>query len=603
MTHYGHGHAPRSSSSRSRKPAKKKRQAPPTLVVGGAALLGLLILWGALVGWRVLGAKSDLDQATAQAETLKQALSDRDVQRAKSELGALQQSLESSDGKLDDLAVQAAAKIPFLGRNISSVRTVNTALLDIATDGLPPVVDKAASLGSDAFKPKDGTIDVSVVSDLAEPLQEAASVIEPANDQVQSLSTSGLVGPVANAVNQAKDKLSEAAGLTHKGALATKVLPEMLGANGARRYLLVFQNNAEIRSDGGLVGAWAELKVSKGKISLGVQGSGQELGDLPESATKLTAGERSLLTERIGWDLRDTVKTPDFARAAQLAANIVKKEKGVSVDGVISLDPVTLSYLLGATGSVQLEDGSELTGDNAVEQLLNKAYLNIPVPLQDAYFASAAQKIFSKVTSGSGDTSKLLDALNRATRERRILVWSGDDAVEKRLAGTPLVGSITDPSPAVGVYLNNYVSSKMDYYLRYNVVGTSQRCEGDVQTYDVAAHLRSVAPADAATLPAYIASNGDNAPAGTVGLDTLVLAPLGGQVQKVTVDGKKVATRRGELHGRPGVVVRVSLNPGARGVVKATIVSGKDQGGSTKLDVTPSVEPGNKSSTISSSCG
>ena len=602
MSHYGHGHAPRSGRSRSRKPVKKKRRVSPAVAVSGLAVVGLLVLWGALVGWRVLGAKSDLDRATAQADDLKQALTDRDVKQAKVDLDALQESLEGSDGKLDDLAVKAAAKIPFLGKNIAAVRTVNTALLDIAADGLPPVVDRAAELGSEAFKPKGGTIDVTAVARLAKPLERADAVIGPANDRVQDLSTSGLLGPVASAVKQAQDKIGDAAGLTRQGALATEVLPRMLGENGTRRYLLLFQNNAEIRSDGGLVGAWAEIVASKGRITLGTQGSGQELGKLPTSATRLTSGEKSLLTSRIGSDLRDTVKVPDFARAAQLAANILKQGKGTTVDGVISIDPVTLSYLLGATGPVTLADGSRLDGSNAVEQLLNRAYLDIPVPLQDAYFASAAQKIFSKVTSGAGDTSNLLKALKRATEERRVLVWTKDSTVRRELADTPLVGSTSVPSPAVGFYLNNYVSSKMDFYLRYTVAGSSQCVDGR-QRYTIEGRLQSNAPADAATLPAYIASDGKNARPGTIGLDTLILAPSGGRISSVTVDGKKVSTRSGSLEGRPGVVVRVNLRPGQKGVVRAAIEGGRGQDRSTRLDVTPSVQPGDKSSTIASACG
>ena len=54
-------------------------------------------------------------------------------------------------------------------------------------------------------------------------------------------------------------------------------MPSMLGANGTRRYLLLVQNNAEIRPTGGIAGSFAILKADKGKLSMGKQGSIQDL--------------------------------------------------------------------------------------------------------------------------------------------------------------------------------------------------------------------------------------------------------------------------------------------------------------------------------------
>ena len=45
----------------------------------------------------------------------------------------------------------------------------------------------------------------------------------------------------------------------------------MLGSDGPRHYLLVVQNNAEIRSTGGLPGSFMILNAEDGKLSLGTQ--------------------------------------------------------------------------------------------------------------------------------------------------------------------------------------------------------------------------------------------------------------------------------------------------------------------------------------------
>ena len=76
------------------------------------------------------------------------------------------------------------------------------------------------------------------------------------------------------------------------------------------------------------------------------------------------------------------------------------RETGVDVSGVISLDPVSLSYLLEATGPVALPTGDVLTSENAVDLLLNGVYLRYADPRdQDAFFAAAAGSVFGALTS------------------------------------------------------------------------------------------------------------------------------------------------------------------------------------------------------------
>ena len=51
-------------------------------------------------------------------------------------------------------------------------------------------------------------------------------------------------------------------------AAGAKVVPKMLGGDGDRRYFLAFQTPAELRSNGGLIGNFAEITYQNGDISL-----------------------------------------------------------------------------------------------------------------------------------------------------------------------------------------------------------------------------------------------------------------------------------------------------------------------------------------------
>ncbi len=74
-----------------------------------------------------------------------------------------------------------------------------------------------------------------------------------------------------------------------------------------------------------------------------------------------------------------------------------------AVDGVLALDPVVLSYMLAATGPLEV-DGVTLAENTVVDELLSKVYLRLEQPAaQDAFFQRFAQSVFDLVSSGAAE--------------------------------------------------------------------------------------------------------------------------------------------------------------------------------------------------------
>src|SRR4029078_8331162 len=81
--------------------------------------------------------------------------------------------------------------------------------------------------------------------------------------------------------------------------LATKLPPPMRGADGKRTYLVMFQNNAEIRATGGLPGAFATLTADHGRLSLHSQGDATVLREDRKPVLPLRADELALFSSRL----------------------------------------------------------------------------------------------------------------------------------------------------------------------------------------------------------------------------------------------------------------------------------------------------------------
>jgi hypothetical protein len=282
-----------------------------------------------------------------------------------------------------------------------------------------------------------------------------------------------------------------------------------------------------------------------------------------------------------------------------------ERKTGEQLDGVLSMDPVALSYVLNATGPVKINEPPlkaiagglpvELTAKNVVPTLLSNVYSSIADPnMQDAYFAGVAQEIFSKISAGSGDTKKLIDGLARGASEGRVLLWSGTPGEEAVISGYPVAGSVAGRgiSPSqFGVYFNDGTGAKMDYHVKRTVQLLEQCPANGYSEVKVRITSTNTAPKDAATsLPEYVTGGGAfGVEAGSVQTNVIAYGPVQANVETAFVAGKKTGFASNRHSGRPVGSVTVLLAPGETSTVDFTF--GKIvQHAEPELSVTPTVQ-------------
>ncbi|MDT3316705.1 DUF4012 domain-containing protein [Microbacterium sp. KSW4-11] len=476
---------------------------------------------------------------------------------------------------------QGAEGVAWIGPQLAAVADVAAAVDDVVTGTARPIASVAVGFGAEAFVPVDGRIDTSAFAALADPATDAAGVAASARDDVAAIDRTPLVAPIADAVDQLGDALSQVAAGTDALARASTLLPSMLGAEGARNHMVLVQNNAEWRSLGGIVGATTFLRTDDGRITLTGQLSSGDADNYRTSVLDL--GEyATIYQDKPGRYLQNVTQVPDFSLSARLAQEFAARE-GREVSSVIAIDPVALSYLLEATGPVRLPTGDELTSTNVVKLLLSDVYARYDdTRQQDAFFAAAAASVFEALTAGDVDPAKLVAALGRAGSEHRLSLWSADDAEQKILAGTTLAGApprnSTDTA-RLGVYFNDGGGSKMDYYVRPDVQLQWTGCAAgrSPRTLQLSVTLANTAPADAATsLPAYVvADDFFGVPGGTARVVGEVYLPEGFEVAS-----SEITTERGfgggMVGGRQVLSYSVDLKPGDTQTVTIEVTADTD---------------------------
>lgn len=572
-----------------------------------AGLAGALVL---LFGWQAWQASQSLRLAANQADLLQSQIVAGDGPGAQRTLGSLQESTDRARRRTDGPMWDIGAKVPLLGDNFEAVQKVAEVVDQVATEALPPVVALSKQLNLDTFSPRDGRVDIAAIAQTGPSIEAADKALGRASDRLAGVDPSSLFVPLRGPVATVKNKIASARTAAVNTSLAAKLLPSMLGGQGSRTYLLMVQNNAEVRSTGGIAGSIAILKAKNGKISMGFQGSLQDLVQFPEPVLAMTKEESRVFAPSMVTNLLDTNFTPDFPRTGEIVRAMVEKGLGVDVDGVISVDPVALSFVLAGTGPVELKDTPGVTLDqlNAVGVLLNSTYMLLPDrEAQDKIFKQAARAIFDVLAKGGGDTSLVVKGLVRGVAENRVMVWSRHEDEQTRILPSGLSGELTGDdgaTPHVGVYLGDAASTKMEYYLEHVSSLAASRClPGQIQELTSKTELRSRTPAKVDKLPEAVTGDGKFTPKGTMRLIVRLYSPYRGGFTSVSLDGKPQTVYADTHHGRNVTKVVLTLKAGSTHTITTRMITGKGQGGDAILSTTPGVQPARNDRVAPSACG
>ncbi|MEW1961054.1 DUF4012 domain-containing protein [Microbacterium sp. NPDC077644] len=501
--------------------------------------------------------------------------------------------------------------MPFVGPNLHAVRTAAAVTDDLVTGAVAP----ATSLSLKALTPVDGAINLDAITAMQGTVTQAADTIDKASSDLDAIDEGSLIPQVEEAVAQLTGAVDELQPMVGPARDILGVLPAALGADGPRNYLTIFQNNAESRGTGGNPAAIVMITADKGKISITQQASSANFkNDRPEPIIPLDPELEALYGDKVGRWISDATMSPDFSESAEILRAYWAESFGTPVDAVVSFDPVALSYLLKATGPatisnepveingvpVQIFDAPiTLNAENAVPLLLNQAYWKFPDgQLQDAFFAAAAKSVFDALISGTPNPTGIVDSLVRAVEENRLLYDSADEDEAALVGESKLSGrlpSTNDDRTLVGVYANDFTSSKLDYYMQLDVAATSTQCSNpEKPLFTTTATLENtVTPEQAPNLPYHIA------PArfferGTVATYLVFYGPVGSTFAGAAVDGKSIDAKGVQHLGRGAVKIAVKNLPGQTHTVTAEFTGVAGEYGEFDIQHTPMVRPVNQ---------
>lgn len=314
-------------------------------------------------------------------------------------------------------------------------------------------VDLPTNLTNDSTTPPTDTpTSTTSVTDI---LVLAHSALRPAVPRLQQAAIALAAVDVAvvpsqyqAAVQSAKDTVPVVADSLQQLQALTEVMLTILGQDGGKRYLVLFQNNREQRATGGFIGSFAVVDINQGKVSgLSIPGGGPY--DLLGSLKTHVISPEPLHLINPAWQMQDANWWPDFPTSAEKIQWFYRKSGGSSVDGVITLTPDVIEQMLVYTGPIDMpEYNVTVDQTNFYDITQQQAERKFDDTRESKKFiADLTPRLLNKLMAG-GLTNLLpvLQIFYTALNEKDILLHFNDPFIQNEVEQLGWTGSVRSTS-------------------------------------------------------------------------------------------------------------------------------------------------------------
>ncbi len=436
----------------------------------------LLIIWGGTVGRAAFSLRTHLREATALLEHLEGGVPDPAA------VCGLARGLRADVSVLTRQAGWAVRLAPALGGLPGVGGDLRAAPHLLAT---ADHLTRAGVITCDALEPAFGLLEEGTGFPSPEALLPYLTAARPSLEMALDEVEQAVAAWERVDLSSLSPRTARRAGLLDKalpllrvGLSAALVAPDLLGADGPRTYLILAQNEDELRPTGGFLTGVGEVRVENGRLvsitfrdSYAADDFSLPYPDPPEPLRRYMGIDL--------WVFRDSNWSPDFPTAARQALALYRPDTPVQADGVVALDQYALRELVGALGPLTVE-GETVTRETVIPYI-RQAWAPEDGSLtgewwreRKSFMGALAQAVWDRLQNGSVDGLVLARALLRLLEEKHLLIYLSDPRAQALVAGQNWDGALR---PGMGDFLMvvdanvgyNKASAKVQEAVTYEV--------------------------------------------------------------------------------------------------------------------------------------
>lgn len=283
-------------------------------------------------------------------------------------------------------------------------------------------------------------------------------------------------------------------------------LKPLLGIPNEKKYLILFQNDAELRPTGGFLTAYALLSVNKGNFkplgSYDIYGLDARFGNRIKAPQPIMDYHKNVFY----WHLRDMNLSPDFKSSMDTFWENFQKVGPTNVDGIIAIDTKFLVDLLKVLGPIGVADWGNFSAEN--DKRCNcpqvfyelESYADKPVgelkTERKAVLGPLMQSIMMNVMqSPRKKWPEFFNTILKDIQQKDLLFYFFDEPTQKALEALNASGRITAYN---GDYFHlndcNFAGAKSNMFIKVNVDQKIQTESNDELVKTVTVNYTNPAP-------------------------------------------------------------------------------------------------------------
>ncbi|QQG44719.1 MAG: DUF4012 domain-containing protein [Candidatus Roizmanbacteria bacterium] len=273
-----------------------------------------------------------------------------------------------------------------------------------------------------------------------------------------------------------------------------KKIPDIFGKDKEKTYLLLFQNDKELRATGGFLTAYAVFNIKDGKIRIE---KSEDIYSLDNSISGHPVAPDKILSYHKGvsqFYIRDSNLSPDFVESIRLFESLYKKSSvRKNYDGIIAIDTKILVDMLTIFGDTEA-DGIRFSSNSDKRcdcpQVIYQLFDMVDRPVgyvktnRKGILGDLMYALFYKAIgfSPSKYWGTLAQTMFKNLEEKHILLYFVDPTIQTSIEKLNYGGKIND-STSDYLHVNNvnFAGAKANLFVTQTIVSKTNFNSGQVE--------------------------------------------------------------------------------------------------------------------------
>jgi hypothetical protein len=467
----------------------------PILIVFGI----IILIFGGLFLSVYFPAKTlmgQIDSAKSEAQKLQQSINDKDIDQIKISLSTLKQKTEEIKQSYSKLKL--IGSFPYInqfyqdGQQALKISQTGLETGEILITAIEPYKDflgiKGGSTSStDTAKDRIEFLTQSVEG-LIPYLDTIESKIKEIDESINLINASkypdefkGIA--IKSNILKTQESIDQIYKYVKDGKPLLTKISWLLGKDSPRKYLMIFQNDGELRPSGGFWTAYSTITVDNGKV---IPGSASNIYDLDDAIGSLGKSPRLIQSYHINVPnlyLRDSNLSPDFPTDAQFFLEKYTKVKKGSFDAVVAIDTQLLVDMVSVLGKLDTRVGTFTTEpdkrcDGCPQIIYEMQYMSgrprnyLETNRKDFMNPLMSALLANVMGSEKNKMGELMQAFFKDINQKHILVYFPDEKMQQIGNTANITGKIFDIDQSVDYFhLNdaNFASAKSNMFITQKI--------------------------------------------------------------------------------------------------------------------------------------